>query len=217
MEKTNSNPQNQCVAIIQMHDGSNRRCALDAVKGSQFCLIHRGMLATEQRHREPRYSKLFKHQKLRDAYERLLNDPEIADLSEELALSRVLLAGTIAKIQANSMEEMTTDDKAVVAAMLDQVCKAAEAMGKMEKYLQTNISVSQLGRVTEQAARLFYRELLGVVARVRDETNAKEIQAEVPAILHRIAVELEQTDVPFSPVRWMKQHPDEEPPQSTHT
>lgn len=204
----------QCEAIIQLSDGTSRRCAIDAVTGSKFCAIHRGLLGTESHRREPRYSHLFKSQKLREAYERLLDDPEIADLTEELALSRVLLAGTIAKIQARDMESMTTDDKAVIAAMLDQVCKAAEAMGKMERYLQTNISVSQLGRVTEQAARLFYRELVGVVARVRDETNAKEIQAELPAILHRIAVELEQTDVPFSPVRWMKQHPNEEPPKS---
>lgn len=209
-------PDKQCAAIIQLHDNTNRRCGLDAVHGSVFCNVHRGMLAVENRKREPRYSHLFKHQTLREAYERLLNDPEIADLSEELALSRVLLAGTIAKIEAREMQDMTVDDKAVIAAMLDQVCKAAEAMGKMEKYLQTNISVSQLAAVTEQAARLFYREFVGLITKVRDETNAREIQATIPEVLHRIGVELEQTDVPFSPVRWMKQH-DEPPPESSRT
>lgn len=196
----------ECAAKI---DDKNP-CTLFAVEGSEYCAIHRGMFTTKKR--EPRYSHLFKSQKLREAYERLLNDPEISDLSEELALSRVLLAGTIAKIDNKSMEELNADDKAAIAIMLDQVCKAAEAMGKMEKYLQTTISVAQLGKITEQAARIFYREIMGIVDRVRDEANAKEIKLEIPQILHRIASELSDTDVPFSPARWMKQHGDEPVP-----
>jgi len=207
-------PQSKsCAARIVFPSGESRPCGLRVVGESAYCSVHAGILGT-RRPVDGRYAHLFKTQKLLDAYLRMRNDPEISDLTEELALARTLLAGGIAKITAASLEEWQAGDKAEVMAMMDTVFKAAESMARVEKQMQTSISVSQLARVTEQAATIFLRELEAIVASVRDDANAKEIRSRIPEIMHRIGTDLENTEIPFSPTRWIKRHGEESVPAS---
>jgi hypothetical protein len=176
--------------------------------------VHEGLFKTGSLRRSGRYPQFLKSQLLREAYQRLVDDPDVKDLTEELALSRLLCAGMMAKIKATSVEDLTSTEAAAISAMLDQVCKVAEAMGRIEAKLQVSISVSQLAMVTEQAARLFYQELLGVVRSVTDPANAKELELRIPAILQRIAAALEASQVPFSPAAWVARNGAETVPAS---
>lgn len=197
--------QRTCAARIVYADGASRACGLTAAPDALYCSIHVGILRTD-RPVDGKYAHLFKTQTLLDCYLRMRNDPEIADLTEELALARTLLAGSIAKIQAATLEEWRARDKAEIMSMMDTVFRAAETMAKVEKQMQTSISVSQLARVTEQAATLFLREIEAIIDSVRDDVNAKEIRAKIPDIMHRIGSDLENTELPFSPTRWIKRH-----------
>jgi hypothetical protein len=195
-----------CPVPVPGPDGVHRPCGLPCVPGQPACETHVGILRTGRGPtRAGRYSHWFKTQTLREAYERLRADPELTDMSDELALSRVLLAAVLAKLDATKeLTDLSAGEKAELMAMLDQVGKTADAMAKMERTMQTTVSAAQLARVVEQAARLFYQELDGLIALVRNDVNARELRARVPEVLHRIADGLRDLELPFNPERWAK-------------
>lgn len=195
-----------CPVPVQGADGVHRPCGLACVAGQPACETHVGILHTGRGPmRAGRYSAWFKTQKLRDAYERLRADPELTDMSDELALARVLLVAVLAKLDAaKELTDLSAGEKAELMMMLDQVGKTADAMAKMERTMQTTVSAAQLARVVEQAARLFYQELDGLIAQVRNDVNAKELRAKVPEVLHRIAEGLRSLELPFNPEKWAK-------------
>lgn len=165
--------------------------------------------------RDRRYPYSFKSQRLREAYERLLDDPDARDLSEELAMARLLVLGMASRVKAIEPENLTASEVAAIAAMLDEVCRVADAMARIEAKLQVTISVTQLAMVTDQAARLFYQELRGIVGMISGKADRETIEDEIPRALERIGKALEGTSVPFSPARWARERPGELPPAST--
>lgn len=194
-----------CPIPVRQLDGTHRPCGMPCTVDAPACPLHVGILADVKAAPTGRYSAWFKTQTLRDAYERLRADPEITDLSDELALSRVLLAAVVAKLDAaRTLVDLTASEKAELMCMLDQVGKTADAMAKMERTMQTTVSAAQLAKVVEQAALLFYRELDGLVNAVRDAENARELRSKTPEILHRIAEGLRGLELPFDPGRWAK-------------
>lgn len=212
--KSNAEQRPSCAARIVYSDDTSRPCTLPAAPNSPYCAIHAGILNT-RRPIDGRYSHLFKTQTLLDCYLRMRNDPEIADLTEELALARTLLAGSVARLpDVATLDDWKPSDKAEVMSMMDTVFRAAETMARVEKQMQTSISVSQLARVTEQAATFFLREIEGIVALIRDDVNAKEIVAKIPEIMHRIGTDLTNTELPFSAARWVRAHGAETAPVS---
>lgn len=198
-------PTKTCAARIVYADGVSKPCTLPVAPQSEYCAIHAGILDTK-RPVDGKYAHLFKTQTLLDCYLRMRNDPEISDLTEELALARTLLAGSVSKVSAATLEEWKAVDKAEIMAMMDTVFKAAETMARVEKQMQTSISVAQLSKVTEQAATFFLREIESIIDKVRDDVNAKELRAGIPEMMHRIGTDLENTEIPFNPVRWVKRH-----------
>jgi len=204
---TTDAPRPTCAARIVYPNEVSKPCTLPAAPDSLYCAIHAGILNTK-RPIDGRYAHLFKTQTLLDCYLRMRNDPEIADLTEELALARTLLAGSVARLPKNVVDlaDWKPTEKAEVMSMMDTVFRAAETMARVEKQMQTSISVSQLARVTEQAATLFLREIEVIVASIRDDVNAREIRSKIPEIMHRIGTDLSNAELPFSAARWVKAH-----------
>ena len=87
-------------------------------------------------------------------FQRLANDPDRLDLSEELAITRLSLQSVVRKVGAKSIDELGPETLAAMNALAGQVGEVVERISKVERGLQLTLNVEQLASAAQQVAQL---------------------------------------------------------------
>lgn len=87
---------------------------------------------------------------LKEAYERHRNDPQLKDLSDEIALSRSFLEAALAKLTTVSMADLSTKSMVIVQSFVDGVARLVEVHSRIETKLETTITENDVYMVINQ-------------------------------------------------------------------
>lgn len=106
----------------------------------------------------------FKSLALNRALNEFVSDPDRADISEELAILRVLLERRVRRI-----ENLSKLNRGQIRSLVKQITTTAEKMSRIEKNLATGITAEQVKFIADQFLTVIAQE-------VRDEKTLAKIQ-----------------------------------------
>lgn len=161
----------QCSATNRW-DG--HRCRRWSAPGFKVCFLHgaggknstrriqKGNPKTHEEFRMRRYK--FKSLALNRALNEFVSDPDRADISEELAILRVLLERRVRRI-----ENLSKLNRGQIRSLVKQITTTAEKMSRIEKNLATGITAEQVKFIADQFLTVIAQE-------VRDEKTLAKIQ-----------------------------------------
>ena len=125
-----------------------------------------------------RYSLHLKCESLRKSYERFLDDPNVKDLTDEIALNRAVLESVLASVANVPTEKLTANALSCISQLSAKVAEMVDRFASIE------VRIAQKFTPTD---------LLLVIGQVFDIIKANVAD---PVALERIGVELEQISVP---------------------
>lgn len=133
---------------------TGHRCAAYCVKGARVCAYHGGGTEKWIARIEGRYSDIFGDgaSKLRDQYHRFLNDPDICDVRDEVALSRTLLASVLTKVASKGGDLTSLSPEAIgtINVLVKSVTEAVEVCDRMQMRGMFAVNMFQLDWIVDQ-------------------------------------------------------------------
>lgn len=133
---------------------TGHRCAAYCVKGARVCAYHGGGTEKWVARIEGRYSDIFGDgaSKLRDQYLRFLNDPDICDVRDEVALSRTLLASVLTKVASKGGDLTSLSPEAIgtINVLVKSVTEAVEVCDRMQMRGMFAVNMFQLDWIVDQ-------------------------------------------------------------------
>lgn len=163
--------EHQCSAKNKW-DG--HRCRRWSAPGFNVCFLHgaggknstrriqKGSPKTHEEFKMRRYK--FKSLALNRALSEFAADPDRADISEELAILRVLLQRRVKRI-----ENLSKLNRGQIRSLVKQITTTAEKMSRIEKNLATGVTAEQIKFIADQFLTIIAQE-------VRDENILANIQ-----------------------------------------
>jgi len=139
----------RCTAMIK---ASGYRCKNFAVPGESICRCHGGLLAKTTTRKRRMYSVFLKDPRLSVMHESILEDKEVAGVTEELALLRTLLAYVIE--QLNDGEGPGLRDLKNIASITGEIRQLVSDCTSSQIKLGQLIDIGKVAIIIKQLAEI---------------------------------------------------------------
>lgn len=144
-----------CIRCTQMVKETGIRCKNFAVRGSNNCIIHGGILARAKAGKEQLYSVFLKDKKMKNVYDTLASQSsdEISGYQQELSLLRTLLGNYLVHFSDVPSIEAIKEVAAIsreIRALLSECTKAEIKMGQLIDIGKVTIIVKSLANIVSR-------------------------------------------------------------------
>lgn len=142
---------------------TGKRCRNFAVPGAMSCRIHGGALIASEGKKMKLYSAFIENPTLAKVYENSLDDKEVAGITEELALLRVLLAQLIQKTTDPEIKDVKD-----IASVIGEIRQLVNDTTRTQIKLGQLIDVGKITIIVHALAKI-------IAAHVKDDEIIQKI------------------------------------------
>ncbi len=181
----NSDGLMRCTAMVK---SSGFRCKNFAVPGESICRIHGGLLSKTTKRKRRMYSVFLRDPRLSVMHETILEDKEVAGVTEELALLRTLLAYVIE--QLNDGEGPGLRDLKNIASITGEIRQLVGDCTNSQIKLGQLIDIGKVTIIINQLANIIQKyvtdkEVLTKIAEEFDNLIWPAASAQTPQPVRR--------------------------------